>query len=263
MVSSVNTNINAMAAIASLNSIGNQMQTTQGAIESGLKVGSAADNPAVFTIAQGLRANVSALGAVSSSLATGVATLQGQTAGATSISNTLNTLLQTVTQAQNETGTALAASNATIKNALNNINAFANATTINGVNLLSTAGTLTVLSNQDGSSTTATTGSASTTAGLGLSGLQVSSSATTISTNSVLTPTANFSAGEVITYQPTGGAAAQTFTFTSSLTPAAGQVSIGASTAGSLTSLVNTMQLAGISSVSASATALTATAGAL
>src|SRR5476651_751799 len=106
MVSSVNTNVNAMAAIQSLNDISNQMTQTQGAIESGLKVGSAADNPAIFTIAQGLRANVSGLSAVSSSLATGVATVQGQTAGATSISGALVTLLATVTQSTGVSGSA-------------------------------------------------------------------------------------------------------------------------------------------------------------
>ena len=96
MVTSVNTNINALAAVQALNEISSQLTSTQGAIESGLKVASASDNPAVFTIAQGLRANVDGLQAVSDSLATGVATVQGQTAGATSISNALNTLLQTV-----------------------------------------------------------------------------------------------------------------------------------------------------------------------
>lgn len=58
MVTSVNTNINALAAIQSLDAISNQMASTQSAIESGLKINTASDNPAVFTIAQGLRGNV-------------------------------------------------------------------------------------------------------------------------------------------------------------------------------------------------------------
>jgi|GEM_PF-1862538 len=263
MVTSVNTNINAMAAIASLNAISTQMTDTQGAIESGLKVGSAADNPAVFTIAQGLRANVQALQAVSDSLSTGVATIQGQTAGATSISNTLSTLLQTVTQAQNQTGAALTASNSTITAALANIDAYAKASTINGVNLLSSAGSVNILSNVNGTNTVATTANASTSAGLGLSGLAVSSAATQISANSIMTPGANFTAGETVSFQPTGGGSAQNFTFTASLTPAVGQVSIGANTAASLTSLVNAMSQAGITGVTASATALTSTTGGL
>ena len=178
MVTSVNTNVNAMAAIQSLDQISNQMTTTQSAIESGLSVNSAASNPAVFTIAQGLRANVNALTAVSANLTTAIATVQAQTQGATSISNALTTLLQTVTQGQGETGAALAATNATITNALSNIDAYANASTINGTNLLATASSFSVVSNVDGSTTNVTTAAASTAAGLGLTGLQVNTGGT-------------------------------------------------------------------------------------
>jgi flagellin len=173
MVTSVNTNINALAAVQALSDISSQLTQTQGAIESGLKVGSAADNPAVFTIAQGLRANVNALTAVSDTLNTGIATLQGQTAGATSISAALNTLKTTVTQSEGQTGDALAATQATIKNALANIDAYAKASTINGVNLLDgTAATPTLsadfLSNVSGSATTVTLTGSSDSASLGL-----------------------------------------------------------------------------------------------
>jgi flagellin len=173
VVTSVNTNVNAMAAIASLNDISMQMTQTQGAIESGLKVGSASDNPAVFTIAQGLRANVNALTAVSDNLSTGIATLQGQTTGATSISAALNTLKTTLTQSEGQSGAALVATQAAITNTLANIDSYANATTINGVNMLSstvTGHSLTTdfLSNVSGSATTVTVASASDSTSLGL-----------------------------------------------------------------------------------------------
>lgn len=192
MVTSVNTNVNALAAIQALSDISSQLTSTQGAIESGLKVGSAADNPAVFTIAQGLRANVNALTAVSDSLNTGIATLQGQTAGATSISTTLNTLKTTVTQSAGQTGAALAASQATITNALANITAFAKATTINGVNLLdSTAATPSktadFLSNVSGTATSVTVATYSDTASLGLSTLAATVDGTTTGTTSAIT----------------------------------------------------------------------------
>ena len=174
MVASVNTNINALAAVQALSDISMSMTQTQAHIQSGLKVGSAADNPAVFTIAQGLRANIGALSAVSDGLATGVATLQAQVAGATSISTALNTLLKTVTQSEGQTDTAsMAANNTTIANALKNIDAFVKATTLNGVNLLkATPDTLAVISNVDGTATSVT-GVDSTTAGLGLTPLTV------------------------------------------------------------------------------------------
>lgn len=213
MTSSVNTNINAMAAVQSMMDISSQMTQTQAHIQSGLKVGSASDNPAVFTIAQGLRANIGALTAVQDSLATGIATVQGQSAGATSISTTLNTLLQTVTQAQNQTGDALVASNATITRALGNIDAYANATTINGVNLLANAGSTSVLSNVDGTNTVASTATASTTAGLSLSGLAVASAGVGVTSSSVMTFTATAAAGDQATYTSSSGAST-TFTFT-------------------------------------------------
>ena len=186
MVSSVNTNINALAAVHALSDISNSLTMTQSRIQSGLKVSQSSDNPAVFTIAQGLRANIGALSAVSDSLQTGVATVQGASAGAVAISNALKTLVQTVTQAQGQTGDALAASQTTVNNALKNIDAYAAASTVNGVNLLNgtaasagppavpanaTAGsTLDVLSSVAGDSTTVTTVTASNSAGLGFTG---------------------------------------------------------------------------------------------
>lgn len=173
MVSSVNTNINALAAVHALSDISNSMTMTQAHIQSGLKVNQSSDNPAVFTIAQGLRANIGALSAVSDSLQTGVATVQGASAGAVAISNALNTLVKTVTQAQGQTGDALIASQTTVTNALKNIDAYAAASTVNGVNLLNgaagdaTSNTLDVLSSVSGTSTTITTGSASNSLGLG------------------------------------------------------------------------------------------------
>ena len=188
MVTSVNTNVNALAAVQALSDISNQLTQTQGAIESGLKVGSAADNPAVFTIAQGLRANVNALTAVSDSLNTGVATLQGQTAGATSISTTLNTLKTTITQSEGETGDALAASQTTITNALANIDAYASASTINGVNLLSgSALTASFISNVSGAATGVTQAKTSDTAGLSLATLSTTADGSVSGTTSAIT----------------------------------------------------------------------------
>jgi flagellin len=216
MVTSVNTNINAMAAIQSLNAISSQMTSTQSAIESGLAINSAADSPAVFAIAQGLRGNIQALQAVGANLATGVATVQAQTQGATSISNALNTLLTTVTLAQKQSGAALAVSNATITNALSNIDAFANATTLNGVNMLSGVNnSFSVVSNISGATTSVTTVGASTSAGLGLTGLAVTVGGSTLAANATL------SATSAITYTDSRGNAT-TFAFSQAPTVAAG-----------------------------------------
>jgi flagellin len=264
MVGSVNTNINAMAAIQSLMDIGNQMTTTQNAIQSGLKVGAASDNPAVFTIAQGLRGNIDALSAVSDSLSTGIATVQGQIQGATSISDALNTLLQTVTQAQGDTGSALTAANATITNALSNIDAFAKDTTINGVNLLESAGSLNVLSAVDGSTTSVTTSAASTSAGLGLTGLQVSTGGNTLTTNATA-----IASGDTVTYTPTSGNKV-VFEFTNdqgalTTAQAANQtvvaVQVGATDSATMGNLLTAMQQNGVAATENSSGVITVSGG--
>jgi flagellin len=180
VVTSVNTNINAMAAIDSLDQINNQMTMTQSAIGSGLSVNAAADNPAVFSIAPSLLSSIDAISAINANLNTANATIQAQIQGVTSISHSLDTLLQTVTQGQGQTGAALAATNASITVGLGAIDAYANASTINGINLLASASTVSVVSNVDGTTINITTTTASTADGLGLGGLQINPGGTTL-----------------------------------------------------------------------------------
>ena len=179
MAGSVNTNLNSLAAVQALTDISNSLSKTQANIQSGLKVGTASDNPAVFTIAQGLRSNIASLTAVTDTLATGVATVQGATSGATSISDSLKALRKTVLQAEGQSGTALIASQGAINGLLENINSFAIASTINGVNLLdggstgpnalvSGAKSVAVLSNLDGSATNVGVTASINTVGLAL-----------------------------------------------------------------------------------------------
>ena len=49
---SVNTNASALAALQTLNQTQRSLQTTQGRVNSGFKVGSAQDNASTFAIAQ-------------------------------------------------------------------------------------------------------------------------------------------------------------------------------------------------------------------
>ena len=60
-MTSVNTNYGALVALQNLNATTRELNMVQNRINSGLKVGSAADNGAVFAIAQGQRARVSGL----------------------------------------------------------------------------------------------------------------------------------------------------------------------------------------------------------
>lgn len=65
---SVNTNYGAAIALQSLNSTNKELDEVQNRINTGLKVSSAKDNGAVFAIAQGQRARVSALASVKDGL---------------------------------------------------------------------------------------------------------------------------------------------------------------------------------------------------
>ncbi len=68
MAISVHTNKSAMIALQNLNKTNMDLDGVQNRINTGLKVAGAKDNAAVYAVAQGMRADVGALGAVSSSL---------------------------------------------------------------------------------------------------------------------------------------------------------------------------------------------------
>src|SRR5258708_38888653 len=89
---SVNTNIGAMMALQSLNQTQRDLETTQGHINSGLKVANAKDNGAVFAIAQNMRGNVAGYQAVSDSINRGVSTIDVAISAGQSISDLLNDL---------------------------------------------------------------------------------------------------------------------------------------------------------------------------
>ncbi len=68
MANSVNTNVSAMIALQNLNTTNAELATTQGRINTGLRIANAKDNGAIWAIAQNQRANSSALNSVKESL---------------------------------------------------------------------------------------------------------------------------------------------------------------------------------------------------
>lgn len=80
-MASILTNNNAMAALSTLRSIASDMSTTQDRISSGLKVGSASDNAAYWSIATTMRSDNKALGAISDALGMGAAKVDTASAG--------------------------------------------------------------------------------------------------------------------------------------------------------------------------------------
>ncbi|WP_333586392.1 flagellin [Phenylobacterium sp.] len=68
MAISVHTNKSALVALQNLNKTNDELSSVQNRINTGLKIGNAKDNASIWSIAQGQRADIGALGAVKMSL---------------------------------------------------------------------------------------------------------------------------------------------------------------------------------------------------
>src|ERR1700719_3962619 len=152
---SVNTNAGALIALENLNNTSQQLANAQNIVSTGLLVGSAKDNGAIWSIAQSERSDVSDLDAVKSSLQTGQSIIDVANSAGTTVSNLL-------TQMQEK---ALAASDSSLSTAsrlaLNNdfvalrnqITSTVQNAAFNGVNLLNGSLTkITSLANAQGTS---------------------------------------------------------------------------------------------------------------
>lgn len=89
MAFSVNTNASALSALLNLNITTRQLETTQTHINTGLKISSAKDNAAIFSIAQKLRADLRGYNAVKQSLDRSISTTDIALAAAGAISDLL------------------------------------------------------------------------------------------------------------------------------------------------------------------------------
>ena len=187
---SVNTNLGAMTALQSLEQTQNALTNTQNQISTGLKVASAADNPAIYSITQAMDGQIAGLTAVQDGLSFSSQVVGTAMSSTASISSTLATLQQTLTQGQS-TGISATQINSSITAALQQIDSFANSATLNGVNLIAGASgngvtntQLQVLTDTQGNSFTVGGAGAqalnATSAGLGIANLTVNSSATQV-----------------------------------------------------------------------------------
>lgn len=80
-MASINTNVAAMTALKSLNMTNANLEKTQGRISTGLKVGTAEDNAAYWSIATTMKSDKSALSTVKDALGLGAATVDVATTG--------------------------------------------------------------------------------------------------------------------------------------------------------------------------------------
>ncbi len=89
MAFSINVNASALSALRNLNQTSNDLADTQTRINTGLRISSAKDNAAVFSIAQKLRSDLRGLSAVGQSLDRGVSTVDVALAAASAVSDLL------------------------------------------------------------------------------------------------------------------------------------------------------------------------------
>jgi flagellin len=138
MTISVQTNAPALLALENLNKTAADLAQTQNIISTGMAVSSAKDNASVWAIAQGQRADIGALAAVTTGLnrATSIADVAG--AAGQSISDLLIQLRQKVVGAMDPSldPTSRQALNSDYKSILNQITDVVNTATFDGANIL-------------------------------------------------------------------------------------------------------------------------------
>ncbi|MDF1793200.1 MAG: flagellin [Thalassobaculaceae bacterium] len=138
---SILTNPEALVALRNLERTNNLLATTQNRVSTGLKVTGAIDDASNFAIAQGIRGDIKALGAISQGLNNSKGIANVAIAGATSISDLLQTVRQKLTELSNEgiTTTQRAILSNDFAELLSQAANFIDNAVFNGVNLLDTA----------------------------------------------------------------------------------------------------------------------------
>jgi flagellin len=139
---SVNTNYSAMIALQNLNATNDQLSEVQQRINTGLKVSSAKDNGAVFAIAEGQRARVTALSSVTDGINRASSAIDIALAAGTSIGKILQDMKSKAVSAQAEdlTTEQRNAIQADFDSFRAQIDQIANSAQFNGLNLVSAGG---------------------------------------------------------------------------------------------------------------------------
>ena len=135
MTSSILTNASAMTALQNLSMTQKSLSTTQAQISSGLKVATASDNAAYWSISTTLKSDTGALSAVSDALNLGSSVVSTSTAAVTSTLTLLNKIKADLVTAQ-EPGTSTASVQTDISAQQQSLISILSSASFNGVNLL-------------------------------------------------------------------------------------------------------------------------------
>ena len=143
MTFSINSNAGALIALQNLSQTANQLGKVQNVISTGKMVNTAADNGAVWSIANTMTSKVSALDAVKDSLNRATSTVDVAMSAGQQVSDLLSQL-KTKALAASDTSlntTSRQAMNANFKSLLSQISDVVNNAAFNGVNMINTGGT--------------------------------------------------------------------------------------------------------------------------
>ena len=135
---SILTNTNAQVALSSLTAIQTSLTKTQKQISTGENVADATDNAAVFSVAQGIRANIQSYNSISNALNDGQGIASVALNGATSVSNLIQNITATLTSLSDTTinDQQRQTYTAQLKAQIDQVQTFINGSTYNGVNLI-------------------------------------------------------------------------------------------------------------------------------
>ncbi|MEQ8813738.1 MAG: flagellin [Thalassobaculum sp.] len=158
---SINTNVGSFVALRNLNTVNRGLDQIQNRVSTGLKVAGALDDASNFSIAQGIRGELRAIGAVTQGLNNAKGIGKVAIAGTTAISDLMQTVRQKLTELSNEGITTAQRSilSDDFDQLLSQAANFIDNAVFNGVNLLDTAGTsvnVNTLSNLAGGTLTLT-----------------------------------------------------------------------------------------------------------
>ncbi len=139
---SINTNVGSFVALRNLNTVNRKLDVTQNRVSTGLKVAGALDDASNFSIAQGIRGELRAIGAVTQGLNNAKGIGKVAIAGTTAVSDLLTNVRSKLTELSNEGITTAQRGileedfNQLLSQAAN----FIDNAVFNGVNMLDTAG---------------------------------------------------------------------------------------------------------------------------
>jgi len=156
MAFSVNTNASALSALQNLNITDRALGKVQTQINTGYKVASSKDNAAVFAIAQSLRADVSGLNAVKSSLDRAMSTIDVAIAAGEAVSDLLIEMKEKAVAAKDSglDTSSRTALNDEFKELRDQITSIVSNAEFNGTNAVASGGQdIVAITNDDGSAT--------------------------------------------------------------------------------------------------------------